>query len=1170
MKWFLRIFSMKMMAIGMVIFLVSIGFATLIESTYDIATAKILIYNSRWFEILLLYLAINLFVNIFVYKMYEKGKTAILAFHLSFFIIILGAAVTRYASFEGMMLISEGQSSDVIYANEPHLAYSILDNKGQTLINKNHKKYLSDVVNGSFDYKEKVQGKEIHIQYVDFQKNCVDSVIVNDSIQKTLLTVITAGQQSNYLSEGDYIPLSTLLLSFDNELKDFPSINFQTINGDLYMKSTMPLKKLPMTEMAKYRQMGAAPDSAYQHIPADTLIPADLLTLYEANDETFVLKNIQANATVKKIPSGDKKRGSDVLTVKVSDGTNSKIVELEGGIGKIPTQNNFEMGGLTYQMNYGATMFKLPFFIHLNDFQLDTYPGSQIASSYASEVTLKDGNKTKDYRIYMNHILDYKGFRFFQSSYIPDNPMTPQNEEATQLSVNYDAAGTNITYLGYLLMAIGFFLSIFAPKGRIKELMKQIKKSQEKRSKSMLILLALFAFNFSFGQEVQAIPMHSDPDLHYGKPAQKKADEEKKELSQVMANDVLETADHNHDHADPNADYYSVITKQQAKNLSTLLVQDFRGRVIPFQTMAQNLLVKFHGSASFDGMDAVQVIMSMHMYPKHWENVKIINVPSAVRKVLNLPKYISFKEIYDMKTGEIKYLKAYNSALQKKESEQNEFEKKLIKFIERHQIINSFRDFNWAYMKVVPLPDNAEQRWGTPFSDETMQANPNWGMKFLLYVASLDKSAKSKSKEDYAKSDKYLNEFKKYQREASPKIVPSETHVKVEILYNKLHFFTYAQMLYFSLGIFLLIISFIRIFKEPSLQSEKQLNRISKPVIWLMFLTFIAHGAVLGMRWYVSGHAPWSDGYEALIFIAWTTALAGFIFSKKSHVVLAATAIMAFFMIFVTELNLLDPEISPLEPVLKSYWLMIHVAVITSSYGFLGLGCILGFLNLIMYNFRNKENGLRITSNINEISAVSEVTMQIGLYLLLCGTFLGGIWANESWGRYWGWDPKEVWALVSALTYSVLLHLRMVPSLSDKLTFNIGSLWAYGAIMFTFFGVNFYLVGLHSYAQGDALAEVPMWIFWSVYALYFFTEITAVHFKLYQYKSGDLSIGHFGKKFFVSILVLAILTGLKMFWVDRTFLMESVIIYFELVGCIAFALIVMFIYAKFRVSKLKA
>jgi ABC-type transport system involved in cytochrome c biogenesis permease subunit len=134
-----------------------------------------------------------------------------------------------------------------------------------------------------------------------------------------------------------------------------------------------------------------------------------------------------------------------------------------------------------------------------------------------------------------------------------------------------------------------------------------------------------------------------------------------------------------------------------------------------------------------------------------------------------------------------------------------------------------------------------------------------------------------------------------------------------------------------------------------------------------------------------------------------------------------------------------------------------------------------------LYILRNKKNAELINLNINELTYVSEMTMTIGLFMLTIGTFLGGIWANESWGRYWGWDPKETWALVSVLVYAVILHLRFIPSLKSKFVFNVVSLWGYSAILFTFFGVNFYLVGLHSYAQGEGLGKFPTWL-WIVIA----------------------------------------------------------------------------------------
>ena len=177
---------------------------------------------------------------------------------------------------------------------------------------------------------------------------------------------------------------------------------------------------------------------------------------------------------------------------------------------------------------------------------------------------------------------------------------------------------------------------------------------------------------------------------------------------------------------------------------------------------------------------------------------------------------------------------------------------------------------------------------------------------------------------------------------------------------------------------------------------------------------------------------------------------------------------------------------------------MIHVAVIPGSYGFLGLACILGLLNLILYVFRTPINGRFITSNITELTYVSEMTMTIGVFMLTIGTFLGGIWANESWGRYWGWDPKETWALVSVLVYATILHLRFIPGLKSKFTFNLVAFWGYSAILFTFFGVNFILVGLHSYAQGDGLGDFPSWISYTIIAFLAFSVLAYWRNKTYK------------------------------------------------------------------------
>lgn len=243
----------------------------------------------------------------------------------------------------------------------------------------------------------------------------------------------------------------------------------------------------------------------------------------------------------------------------------------------------------------------------------------------------------------------------------------------------------------------------------------------------------------------------------------------------------------------------------------------------------------------------------------------------------------------------------------------------------------------------------------------------------------------------------------------------------------------------------------------------------------LLFGLFLLHTAGLAARWYISGHAPWSNGYESMIYIGWATIFAGFLFSRTSKMTLAATAILTALILMVAHLNWLDPEITPLVPVLKSYWLMIHVAIITGSYGFLGLGALLGFMNLILMILKTNKNKENITDTIKELTYINEMTLTVGVFMATVGTFLGGVWANESWGRYWGWDPKETWALVIVLIYAMILHLRFIPKANGKYLFNLLSVLGFSTVIMTYFGVNYYLSGLHSYAKGDPV-PIPTFV----------------------------------------------------------------------------------------------
>jgi cytochrome c-type biogenesis protein CcsB len=260
------------------------------------------------------------------------------------------------------------------------------------------------------------------------------------------------------------------------------------------------------------------------------------------------------------------------------------------------------------------------------------------------------------------------------------------------------------------------------------------------------------------------------------------------------------------------------------------------------------------------------------------------------------------------------------------------------------------------------------------------------------------------------------------------------------------------------------------------IKERKEISLFIKILGWMLLAGFLFHTLGLGLRWYVAGHAPMSNGYESMTFISWAILLAGFIFTRRSPFALSASAVLSGMTLMVAHMSFMDPEITNLVPVLKSYWLTLHVSVIISSDGFLGVGAILSLINLILLSLSNDKNRERISDTIDELTVINFKILTIGLYLLTIGTFLGAVWANESWGRYWGWDPKETWSLITIIIYSIVIHSRRIPGMKDIFTFNLISLFAFSSVLMTYFGVNYYLSGMHSYASGDSV-PVPSFVY---------------------------------------------------------------------------------------------
>lgn len=1047
---------MYAMTLGLLVFLIAIGLATFIESSHGIQASKILIYNGTWFEILLLFLGLNLIANIYRYKMFQKEKIAVLSFHLAFLIILIGSGVTRFMSFEGIMVVGEGKTADFIYTSDPHILVKVSDTNNQDV--QGHKKFLSEYThnNGNdFRYTSSLNEKEFTLSYVDFKSKCIDSFRIDSELTSKVIDVVTEGMQSHYLGDRESLMVGGVPLIYGGKSVSM-SIQIKDTLNQLMIQSAVPMRSLAMSEMQKARQTGQTPDdSMYTEYKTGTWAELKRTTLYQVGTSQFVIKNVFDNAKKELIHSGNKNKGKDYLTVRIESesSTQPKEIVLEGGMGTVPVPNTFSYAGMRFQIEYGSIRRPIPYEILCRDFQLDKYPGSESPSSFASELTLIDPKLQKRFnkRIFMNHVMDYQGYRFFQSSYTLDDPKTPENEEGTVLSVNYDKWGTNITYIGYLLMAIGMILSIIAPTGRFKSMNTKLKKLKTKNIGILVLSMALMSFgSTSFAQDTKG---HNHADHS--------EDDHKKES-------IVE------------GETFKILSKEDSEDFASLMVQSYEGRIIPAHTLCDQLLRKVHRDKSFihesESYNAVQTIVSMHMYPAFWMKQKIIYVARALQSRLGLEKHVAYEDIVDAQ-GQFKWEKDYAKSFQKLESKRDEFDKKIIKFHERFQV--TYGIISWDYMKLIPISNDNNNKWASPLNMKIRRSADSVGV-----IASLN-YFQSIYEEDKKSANTNLETLKSIQRKVAKNIVPSKQIVDLEISYNDLDVFKRTYRGYGLVGLLMLILFFIELVSK----SKKAFIIPRKILFSLLIGLFIFHASGLAMRWLISGHAPWSNGYEAVIFIAWVSMLAGFFFSRKNAVVIAGTAVLAALMIFVTEMNLLDPEITPLQPVLKSYWLMIHVAVITGSYGFLGLACILGLLNLMLYTIQTKNNKEIIKRNINELTYVSEMTMTIGVFMLTIGTFLGGIWANESWGRYWGWDPKETWALVSVLVYAVILHLRFIPGLKSKFTFNLVAFWGYSAILFTFFGVNFVLVGLHSYAQGDGLSDIPNWIWYTALSFILFSVI---------------------------------------------------------------------------------
>lgn len=542
------------------------------------------------------------------------------------------------------------------------------------------------------------------------------------------------------------------------------------------------------------------------------------------------------------------------------------------------------------------------------------------------------------------------------------------------------------------------------------------------------------------------------------------------------------------------------IPKNHIEKFEQLQVQDFQGRIKPINTLALNLLRKVYGKNDFKyasaedkqyKLNASQVFLGMQYRPDAWQLIPCIKVEKSTRDTIskiievsknNLVKPAHFFDFH----GNYKLQKLVTNAYAKAEGKRNTLDKNVIKLDERLNIIWAI--FNGQFLRIFPNILDENKTWFAPNEKATfLTENQEFYNKIIpTYLKQLKEGTE---KNNWKNANTTIQILDAFQKENGGKILLSGNLIKWEVIYNRLHIFFKCMLFYTITGLILLFTGFGTIFFP-----KKWISILGKICYTVILAIFIFHGFGIVIRWYISGHAPWSNGYEATIFISWISVLAGILFSKKTKLPAAATALVAVCLMGIAHGNLMNPEITNLVPVLKSYWLMIHVAIITGSYGFLTLGSLLALIVIICLCIVKPKNAPPILLKINELTKINEQTTTIGLFMLSIGTFLGGVWANESWGRYWGWDPKETWALISIIIYAFVLHVRIIFQKNNLLTYNVFSLFALSSLIMTFFGVNYYLSGLHSYAAGDAF-PIPKWIFIVIPTLITLCIIAKINFK---------------------------------------------------------------------------
>lgn len=493
-----------------------------------------------------------------------------------------------------------------------------------------------------------------------------------------------------------------------------------------------------------------------------------------------------------------------------------------------------------------------------------------------------------------------------------------------------------------------------------------------------------------------------------------------------------------------------VLPREVAEHFGDLYIL-YNNRICPLQTFARDFTIKLYGSSSYKGLTPEEVLTGWLFYYDSWKNEPIIRIKSnEARKLLEIEGNYARLKDYISTINEYKLEKMMNHI---RSGEQVTDKRGIEEADEKFNIINLV--CTGAMMKIFPCRNIAGKtlEWYSQ-SDQLPQDmdNDKWVFirKSMSYVNEMIVMKK------YNDACLLLEKIKKYQQKECDGLLPADNKFKAEKIYNQFDYSKSVAMACICIG----LICFI--YYCHCMASQKRTSRkaiiILNILLWIVFTYLLA---AICLRGYVSNHLPLSNGFETMQFMAWCTLLLTFLLQRKFAMLLPFGFLLCGLTLMVSMLGESNPQITQLMPVLQSPLLSIHVVVIMIAYSLLAFIMLNGVTAVILHQSQKE-----CKEQIERLQIISQIILYPAIFLLAIGIFIGAVWANVSWGRYWGWDPKEVWALITMLVYALALHPRSLPWFHRTMFFHVFCITAFITVLITYFGVNFLLGGMHSYANG--------------------------------------------------------------------------------------------------------